>query len=65
MKQIDLLYKLVSQMGNTATELAGVEAVAGICYRCIVGRLIKQLDAQRRDGVEQFRQTTYFYKQTT
>jgi type I restriction enzyme M protein len=62
-KQVDLLYKLVSRVADIASELASVEAVAEICDRRLVGRLIKQLDEQRKDAVGQLKQTTYFYKQ--
>lgn len=62
-KQVDLLYKMVSRMGDIASELASVEAVAEIYDRRAVGRLIKQLDEQRKNAVEQLKQTTYFYKQ--
>lgn len=62
-KQVDLLYKVVSRMGDIASELSSVEAVAGIYDRRTVGRLIKQLDEQRKDTVEQLKHTTYFYKQ--
>ncbi|MBI5739355.1 MAG: N-6 DNA methylase [Nitrospirae bacterium] len=62
-KQVDLLYKIDSRMGDIASELASVEAVAEIYDRRTVGRLIKQLDEQRKDAVEQLKQTTYFYKQ--
>ena len=62
-KQVDLLYKLASRVGDIASELASVEAVAEIYGRRTVGRLIKQLDEQRKDAVEQLKLTTYFYKQ--
>lgn len=62
-KQVDLLYKLVSRMGDIASELSVAEAVAGIYDRRTVGRLIKQLDEQRKDAVEQLKQSTYFYRQ--
>ena len=62
-KQVDLLYKLVSRMGDIASELASVEAVAEIHDRRTVGKLLKQLDEQRKGAVEQLKQTNYFYKQ--
>ena len=62
-KQVDLLYKIVSRMGDIASELAGVEAVAEIYDSRASGRLIKQLDEQRKDAVEQLKETTYLYKQ--
>ncbi len=62
-KQVDLLYKVVSRMGDIASGISSAEAIAEIFDRRTVGRLIKQLDAQRKDAVEQLKQTTYFYKQ--
>ena len=70
-KQVDLLYKIVSRMGDSAAELTtnisplplGEGRGEGIFDRRASGRLIKQLDEQRKDAVEQLKQTTYFYKQ--
>lgn len=62
-KQVDLLYKLVSRIGDIAHELASIEAVAEIYDRRTVGRLIKKLDEQRKHAVEQLKQTSYFYRQ--
>ncbi|HLA05525.1 MAG TPA: N-6 DNA methylase [Syntrophales bacterium] len=70
-KQVDMLYKIVSRMGDSAAELTtnisplplGEGRGEGIFDRRASGRLIKQLDEQRKDAVEQLKQTTYFYKQ--
>jgi type I restriction enzyme M protein len=72
-KQVDLLYKMVSRMGDIASELTsdlnapprpmGEGRGEGAFDRRTVGRLIKQLDEQRKDVVEQLKQTTYLYKQ--
>jgi type I restriction enzyme M protein len=62
-KQVDLLYKLVSRVGDIAHELASIDVVAEIYDRRTVGRLLKQLDEQRKAAVEQMKQTTYFFKQ--
>ena len=70
-KQVDMLYKIVSRMGDSAAELTtnipplplGGGRCEGIFDRRTSGRLIKHLDEQRKDAVEQLKQTTYFYKQ--
>lgn len=62
-KQVDLLYKIVSRIGDLASELTGVEAAAGIFDRRAAGRLIKLLDEQRKDAVEQLKQTVYYHRQ--
>jgi len=62
-KQVDLLYKLVSRMSDIESELGSVEAVGEIYDRRASGRLIKQLDERRKDAVEQLKRTNYFHKQ--
>ena len=70
-KQVDMLYKIVSRMGDSAAELTtnipplplGGGRCEGIFDRRTSGRLIKHLDEQRKDAVEQLKQTTYFYRQ--
>jgi type I restriction enzyme M protein len=60
-KQVDLLYKLASR-ASTGADLAAVEAVAEVYDRRATGKLIKQLDEQRRAAVEQLKHTTYFHR---
>lgn len=70
-KQVDMLYKIVSHINDIASELTtdlpprplGEGRGEGIYDRRASGRLIKQLDEQRKDVVEQLKQTTYFYRQ--
>jgi type I restriction enzyme M protein len=61
-KQVDLLYKLASRAASIAADLAAVEAVAEIYDRRPTGKLIKQLDEQRRAAVEQIKHATYFHR---
>jgi type I restriction enzyme M protein len=62
-KQIELLYKMISRIGDLAADLAGEEAAAGIYDRRTVGRQIKLLDDQRKAAVDQLKKTVYFHKQ--
>lgn len=62
-KQIDLLYKLSTRVADLATPLASEEAIADFYDRRTTGRLIKQLDEQRKAGVEQLKQAIYFHRQ--
>jgi type I restriction enzyme M protein len=61
-KQVDLLYKLASRVADTASELAEAEGVNGYDRRSLT-KLIKQLDEERKDAVEQLRQAVYFHRQ--
>jgi type I restriction enzyme M protein len=61
-KQVDLLYKLASRAASIAADLAAVEAIAEFYDRRPTGKLIKQLDEQRRTAVEQLKHATYFHR---
>ncbi len=61
-KQVDLLYKLASRATSIAIDLAAVEAVAEVYDRRTTGKLIKELDEQRRANVEQLKHATYFHR---
>jgi type I restriction enzyme M protein len=66
-KQIDLLYKLADrvndQIGKVFSHIPN-EAKDGLLYdRRGVGRMIKQLDDDRKEAVEQLRQASYFHRQ--
>lgn len=61
-KQVDLLYKLASRAASLAGGLAAVEAVAEVYDRRVTGKLLKQLDEQRRSAVEQLKHATYFHR---
>ncbi len=62
-KQVDLLYKIISRMSDIAGELASVKEVDDIYDRRSAGRFIRQLDEQRKNVVEQLKHITYYYKQ--
>lgn len=62
-KQADLLYKLTSRVADQGAELAGNEVVAEAYDRRAAGKLVKQLDEQRKTAVEQLKQTVYFHRQ--
>ena len=62
-KQIDLLYKLVARGAQVAQELAGNEEVAACYDRRTASRLLKQLDEERKQAVDQMKQTVYFHRQ--
>ncbi len=62
-KQVDLLYKLVARVADLGSELTVAESVADIYDRRAVGRLVKQLDEERKAAVEQLKQVAYFHRQ--
>jgi type I restriction enzyme M protein len=62
-KQVDLLYKLTARVADLGSELAVVESVADVYDRRAVGRLMKQLDDERKAAVEQLKHTVYFHRQ--
>ncbi|MFH1007415.1 MAG: SAM-dependent DNA methyltransferase, partial [Candidatus Latescibacterota bacterium] len=62
-KQVDLLYKLTARVADLGGELAGDEAVADAYDRRAAGKLVKQLDEQRRAAVEQLKAAIYFHRQ--
>ena len=62
-KQVDLLYKLAARAGQVAEELAGLEAAAEFYDRRAVNKLIKQLDEERKQAVEQLKHVAYFHLQ--
>lgn len=62
-KQIDLLYKLAARAAQLVQELASHEEAAGFYDRRALNKLIKQLDEQRKSGVEQLKECTYLHRQ--
>ncbi|PKN12436.1 MAG: DNA methyltransferase [Deltaproteobacteria bacterium HGW-Deltaproteobacteria-4] len=62
-KQVDLLYKLTARAGQAAQELTGIEEVAELYDRRAGNRLIKQMDEERKQAVEQLKQAVYFHRQ--
>jgi type I restriction enzyme M protein len=62
-KQVDLLYKLALRVADQGAELAAEEAISSAYDRRVTGKLLKQLDEERKAAVEQLRQAVYFYRQ--
>jgi len=62
-KQVDLLYKLAARIADQGAELAGDEAISAVYDRRSTGRLVKQLDEERKAAVEQLKQAAYFHRQ--
>jgi type I restriction enzyme M protein len=62
-KQVDLIYKLVSRVADLGSELAADGSVSAAYDRRAAGRLVKQLDEARRAAVEQMKHTVYFHRQ--
>ena len=62
-KQIDLLFKLASRTASLGVELTDEDAIAAVYDRRVAGRLIKQLDEQRKVAIEQLKRAAYFYRQ--
>jgi type I restriction enzyme M protein len=62
-KQVDLLYKLAARVADVAIEVATDEAVSAEYDRRAAGRLMKQLNEERKDAVEQLKQAVYLYRQ--
>ena len=68
-KQVDLLYKLAARAGQVANDISltpseregGVEEV--IFDRRTTNKMIKQLDEERKQAVEQLKQAAYFHRQ--
>ncbi len=64
-KQVDLLYKLAARAADLGGELATADAVSAAYDRRATGRLVKQLDEERKDAVEQLKHAVYFHRQLT
>ena len=63
-KQVDLLYKLAARVGQVAQELIGVAKEVGeFIDRRAVNKLIRQLEEERKQAVEQLKQATYIHRQ--
>jgi type I restriction enzyme M protein len=61
-KQVDLLYKLTTRVADLGSDLATDETILVSYDRRVTGRLIKQLDEQRKVAVEQLRQVINFHR---
>ncbi|MGO9593002.1 MAG: N-6 DNA methylase [Steroidobacteraceae bacterium] len=62
-KQVDLLYKLAARTVELGGELAVDDAVSAAFDRRAAGRLVKQLDEERKSAVEQLKHPAYFHRQ--
>lgn len=62
-KQVDLLYKLTARVADLGVELAADDNVATVYDRRVAGKLVKQLDEQRKAVVEQLKYAAYFHRQ--
>ena len=69
-KQVDLLYKLAARAADLGAEFSlapgngGEGRGEGVPYdRRATGRLLKQLDDDRKTAVEQLKRTVYFHRQ--
>lgn len=66
-KQVDLLYKLTARVADlgaeVAGEFAGDGAITEVYDRRAAGKLVKQLDEQRKAAVEQLKHAVYFHRQ--
>ena len=66
MKDIDLVFKLASRVVDAAGEAASTvkdEDVAAVYDRRAVSKLAKELDARRKEAVEQLKAAAYFERQ--
>jgi type I restriction enzyme M protein len=61
-RQVDLLYKLTSRVVTAAFGLAKDESFAAAYDRRAAGKLAKQLEEERKAGVEQLKRATYFHR---
>jgi type I restriction enzyme M protein len=62
-KQVDLLYKLAARVADLGAELAADDAISAVYDRRAAGRLVKQLDEERKAAVEQLMRAAYFHRQ--
>ena len=62
-KQVDLLYKLAARVADLGADLAADEAVSSVYDRRATGRLVKQIEEERKAAVEQLRHAVYFHRQ--
>ena len=62
-KQVDLLYKLAGRVADLGAELAADDAISAAYDRRATGRLVKQLDEERKAAVEQLKHVAYFHRQ--
>jgi len=64
-KQVDLLYKLAARVADLGAELAAEDAISAAHDLRATGRLVKQLDEERKAAVEQLKHTVYVHRQVS
>jgi type I restriction enzyme M protein len=62
-KQVDLLYKLAMRIADLGAELSTDEVITDDYDRRAAGKLVKQLDEERKAAVEQLKHSVYFHRQ--
>jgi type I restriction enzyme M protein len=62
-RQVDLLYKLTSRIGDLGAELVADDAISAAYDRRAATKLVKQLDEERKAAVEQLKHPAYFHRQ--
>ena len=62
-KQVDLLYKLAARLAALSADLAADDTISAVYDRRATGRLVKQLDEERKATVEQLKHAAYFHRQ--
>jgi type I restriction enzyme M protein len=62
-KQVELLHKLAARAADAAAAMAGDERLAVQYDRRAVARLLKALDAGRKNAAEQLKLAVYFHRQ--
>jgi type I restriction enzyme M protein len=62
-KQVDLLYKLAARGADLGAELAAEDSISAAYDRRATGRVVKQLDEERKAAVEQLKHAVYFHRQ--
>ena len=60
---MDLLYKLAARVADLGAELAADDEISAAYDRRATGRLVKQLDEERKAAVEQLKHAAYFHRQ--
>ena len=62
-KQVDLLYKLAARLAALSADLAAEDTISAVYDRRATGRLVKQLNEERKAAVEQLKHAAYFHRQ--
>jgi type I restriction enzyme M protein len=62
-KQVDLLYKLAARVAELSVDLAADESISTVYDRRATGRVMKNLDEERKASVAQLKHAVYFHRQ--